>query len=147
MTNETISSTPSYLVLADDGNQYGPITESDLRAWIKEGRVQGHNQAWLQGSPNWKPLSEHSAFRDSLPPPPPVATRPPIPPRPVSAVAENKTMPMGNIVGSYILCFIMPFLGFFAGIYLMAKKETGHGVACMALSVVMFFVYLSMLNS
>jgi hypothetical protein len=66
---------PTYLVVADDGQQYGPISETDLRTWIREQRVQGHNQALLEGSPEWKPLADHPAFRGLFPPPPPPQPR------------------------------------------------------------------------
>ena len=41
----------------------------------------------------------------------------------------------GNIAASYVIAVALPFIGFFVGIYLMAKKEHGHGVACIALSI------------
>lgn len=63
---------PTYLVLADDGSgtQYGPISESELRTWIKDGRVLRETQVWLEGSPDWKPLAELPAFRGMFAPPP-----------------------------------------------------------------------------
>jgi hypothetical protein len=73
----------TYLVIADDGAQYGPIPESDLRAWIQDRRVNGQNQAWQEGSADWKPLSEHAAFRGLFAPPPlpaPMPRRPAAPP-------------------------------------------------------------------
>ena len=53
----------------------------------------------------------------------------------------------GNIAAAYILSVIMPLIGFFAGIYLMAKKEAGHGVACMGISALSFLIWVSILNS
>jgi hypothetical protein len=78
----------TYLVIADDGTQYGPITEPDLRAWIQERRVGAHNQAWQEGAPEWKPLSEHAAFRGSFAPPPPP---PPLRVRVVNQAAQTRT--------------------------------------------------------
>jgi len=49
---------------------------------------------------------------------------------------EAGTVSGGNIAAAYILAIIVPFIGFFAGIYLMAKKQPGHGVAVIALSLV-----------
>lgn len=46
-----MTSPQTYLVIADDGAQYGPIAESDLRTWIQDRRVNGQNQAWQEGSP------------------------------------------------------------------------------------------------
>ena len=145
----------TYLVIADDGAQYGPISETDLRAWIQDRRVNGQNQAWQEGSADWKPLSEHAAFRGSFAPaaPPAPMSRPPAAPPPTRhavtqrATADAAVIGTGTIVCSYLLAVFMPFFGFFAGIYLLAKKQPGHGVACMAISVLTFFVYISMMNS
>jgi hypothetical protein len=40
-----------------------------------------------------------------------------------------------TIVGGYIFAFIFPLAGFFIGVYLIAKKQPGHGAAAMFLSV------------
>jgi DNA-directed RNA polymerase subunit RPC12/RpoP len=39
------------------------------------------------------------------------------------------------IVWGYVMAFVFPLAGFFIGIYLMAKKQAGHGAAAMFLSV------------
>ena len=57
-----------------------------------------------------------------------------------------ETVSTRSIVGYYFLAILMPLFGFFAGIYLMAKKETGHGVACMALSVACFLFWLQVIK-
>jgi hypothetical protein len=146
MTNETIAD--AYFVLTDDGNQYGPVSESELRMWIRDGRIQRHTQIWLQGSPDWKPLSDFPNFSNLLPPPAPARPKPPIPSRPAIAQdTETTTIAKSTIICSYVISVLMPLFGFFAGIYLIAKKQTGHGVACMALSIFMFLVYISMMNS
>ena len=41
----------------------------------------------------------------------------------------------GVIIVGYVCAVLIPFVGFFIGIYLMAKKQHGHGVAVMALSI------------
>jgi len=62
------------------------------------------------------------------------------------APAEAESVGDGNIAAAYIISIIVPFVGFFVGIYLMAKKEPGHGVACMALSIFSFFVWYAIMN-
>src|ERR1700693_1875416 len=52
--------------------------------------------------------------------------------------AKVVTVSAGNIAAGYILAIIAPFIGFFVGIYLLAKKRPGHGVACMAISILVF---------
>jgi hypothetical protein len=36
---------------------------------------------------------------------------------------------------SYLSALLVPFIGFFMGIYLVTKKESGHGLTCIALSI------------
>lgn len=43
---------------------------------------------------------------------------------------------------SYLSALLMPFIGFFMGLYLVTKKESGHGLTCIALSIVVFVVCL-----
>jgi hypothetical protein len=40
----------------------------------------------------------------------------------------------GTIAAGYAFAILLPVVGFFMGVYLMAKSEVGHGVAAMALS-------------
>jgi hypothetical protein len=51
----------------------------------------------------------------------------------------------GLILASYTLAILLPMFGFFAGVYLLIKKQPGHGVAAMALSslaaVIWFLVF------
>jgi len=84
------------MVVADDGAQYGPISEADLRTWIREQRVQGHNQALLEGSPEWKPLADHPAFRGLFGPPSPPQ------PRPGAAKQSVRTKPMFDTPGEVL---------------------------------------------
>ena len=61
--------------------------------------------------------------------------------------AKAETISEGNIVAAYIIAIILPFVGFFAGIYLMAKKEPGHGVAVIAVSILTFFIWYAVMSS
>jgi len=40
----------------------------------------------------------------------------------------------GMIMAGYALAILLPVVGFFIGLYLILKNQTGHGVAAMALS-------------
>lgn len=57
--------------------------------------------------------------------------------------AKAETVSQGNIAAGYILALVVPFIGFFAGIYLLAKKESGHGIACIAISIFAFFIWFA----
>jgi hypothetical protein len=48
---------PTYTVLGTDGNQYGPITIDQFRAWAREGRVAGETQVWRSDQPAWTTAS------------------------------------------------------------------------------------------
>jgi DNA-directed RNA polymerase subunit RPC12/RpoP len=49
--------------------------------------------------------------------------------------SKRSDLKKSTIVCSYIVAVLMPFAGFFVGIYLLLKKEFGHGVSVMALSL------------
>lgn len=44
---------PTYTILGTDGNQYGPVTAEQFRAWAREGRVGGDTQVWRSDQPAW----------------------------------------------------------------------------------------------
>jgi Gpi18-like mannosyltransferase len=60
----------------------------------------------------------------------------------------DRPVALSTIICSYILSILMPFAGFFAGIYLLTKKQSGHGLTCIALSILcglaMFWVFSNM---
>jgi predicted RNA-binding Zn-ribbon protein involved in translation (DUF1610 family) len=62
-------------------------------------------------------------------------------------MSRPETVSQGNIIAGYALAVIVPFIGFFVGIYLLAKKEPGHGVACMAISILAAVIWFSVLMS
>jgi uncharacterized paraquat-inducible protein A len=53
--------------------------------------------------------------------------------RPVAVPQENLT---AKIVLGYVSAFILPPIGLALGIYLILKKESGHGVGCIAISFI-----------
>ena len=48
----------------------------------------------------------------------------------------------GTIAAGYVSAIILPAVGFFFGVYLAIKGETGHGVATMALSCIASSVWV-----
>ena len=47
-----------YKIVGADGRQYGPITVEQLKEWIAQGRVNPFTLAQMEGSTDWKPLSQ-----------------------------------------------------------------------------------------
>jgi hypothetical protein len=68
-------------------------------------------------------------------------TPPPAPQPQIEQPVEFST-----IAWSYVLCFLIPIAGFFFGVYLMAKKKSGHGAACMAISIVLVLGWLAVFS-
>ncbi len=47
-----------YKIIGADGKEYGPITADQLRKWIAEGRANGKTPVLVEGTTEWKQLSE-----------------------------------------------------------------------------------------
>lgn len=47
-----------YKVIGADGKEYGPITADQLRQWIAEGRANAQSKILLEGTTDWRSLSE-----------------------------------------------------------------------------------------
>jgi hypothetical protein len=75
----------------------------------------------------------------------------PKPAAPIEPLAPQPTMDKPDessiIAWSYVLCFLIPIAGFFFGVYLMAKKKSGHGAACMAISIVLGLGWLAVFST
>ena len=68
---------------------------------------------------------------------------------PTALYSPKPTIGTGSIVAAYLLSVVMPLFGFIAGIYLWAaKKQTGHGAACIIISFIFInlwgFILLSL---
>jgi len=55
-----------YYVIGANGQQYGPVDEAALRAWIAEGRVNGQSLSFRAGEASWVPLSTRAEFQASF---------------------------------------------------------------------------------
>jgi hypothetical protein len=59
-----------YRIRGADGKEYGPANADQIRQWIREGRVSFTTSAQLEGSTEWKPLSQYEEFAADLNAPP-----------------------------------------------------------------------------
>ena len=55
-----------YKIIGVDQKEYGPISADQLRQWIAEGRANGQTKVQLEGSTDWKPLSDFPEFIEAL---------------------------------------------------------------------------------
>jgi TM2 domain-containing membrane protein YozV len=76
-----------YRIIGKDGQQYGPASAEQLRAWIAENRANAQTLALTEGAQEWKALGTLPEFAAQLNPPPAASTTPPTiqPPLPPAA--------------------------------------------------------------
>lgn len=55
-----------YKIIGADGNQYGPVSLTELQGWIRERRANGDTQAQGPGMTDWKPLRDFPEFAQVL---------------------------------------------------------------------------------
>jgi hypothetical protein len=68
-----------YKIIGADGKEYGPITAEQLRQWVAEGRANTQTRIRLEGTTEWKPLSEYPEFAETIPSAPPMMAGAPTP--------------------------------------------------------------------
>jgi TM2 domain-containing membrane protein YozV len=114
----------TYFYLSN-GQRYGPVAESELRALVAQGRVAVTDLVWREGMAAWAPA--HEALGIAMPPPPPPAyaapaqtvLAPPPPPAAASPAGQKDRV-------AFILLGV--FLGTL-GIHNFFAGYTGRGVA------------------
>jgi hypothetical protein len=94
-----------YKIIGADGKEYGPVTAEQLKQWITEGRVNAQTRVQLEGSPEWKTLSQLPEFSPAVG----AAT----PPMPVPVPVSVKVFAVLNMVfgGVGLLCSPFSFIG------------------------------------
>ena len=84
----------NYFIVGGDGKRYGPKPELEIRAWIREGRLNAESNVAAEGTADWKPLSEFPEFAADLAPTgTPVAPAAPATPQPVPQPAPAAPAP------------------------------------------------------
>ena len=116
-----------YLLIGDQ--QTGPYTPDQIRSMWNSGQVTANVLYWFEGLKEWFPVTGFCQ-------------------QPVQQVVGVADAVAGSTIAcSYTLAILVPLFGFFAGIYLVLKKQPGHGVACMALSVFVSLVLFSFFSN
>jgi uncharacterized membrane protein len=65
-----------FTIIGGDGNEYGPVTDADVRQWIAEGRLSAQSQAKGEGEAEFRALAQFPEFADVLSQQPPAASAP-----------------------------------------------------------------------
>lgn len=56
----------NYFIIGGDGKEYGPITETDIRQWLTEGRLAATSQAKAESDTEFRPLTKFPEFADAF---------------------------------------------------------------------------------
>lgn len=56
----------NYLIIGSDGKEYGPVTDTEVRQWIAEGRLNGQSMAKAESDSEFRPLSAFPEFAGAL---------------------------------------------------------------------------------
>lgn len=126
-----------YKIIGDDGKTYGPVTTTQLREWIAQGRVENRTAVLGDGATAWTFLGLLPEFAPHFSGPPPVIAPPKI--NALSARSTNGFATAGFVCGiiSCACCCGCPFnfLGLIFSIIALvqinaqAQKQDGWGLA------------------
>ncbi len=53
-----------YKMIGGDGREYGPVAAEQIRAWMREGRVNAQTLLQAEGSEAWRVLGSYAEFQD-----------------------------------------------------------------------------------
>jgi hypothetical protein len=54
----------NYTLIGGDQKQYGPVTDEQLRQWIRDGRVTPRSRLKAEGDVEWRPILQFPEFAD-----------------------------------------------------------------------------------
>lgn len=61
-----MSNQPTYVVMGDDGNEYGPVSAEQIRDWIRENRLERKTPVKSDTAKDWLFLEMLPEFKDVL---------------------------------------------------------------------------------
>jgi hypothetical protein len=115
-----------YKIIGADGKEYGPITADQLRKWIAEGRANGQTRVLVDGTTEWKTLSEFpELFPEGVAPP----TLQPIPMQ-VTGSGNAENVVAGPAIGLMVLAALNLVSGALGILSHLARSSMGvlhHG--------------------
>ncbi len=117
-----------YKIIGADGQEYGPVTNDQLRQWITEGRANARTKVRPEGTTEWKTLAEIPEFHASLGisdgAPPPISPR---------CRVQGATRPPG--ADKKIVAGIFALLLGCLGIHKFILGYTGAGITMLLITV------------
>src|SRR5205085_4092260 len=94
-----------YRIIGADGKEYGPISETQLRQWIVEGRVNAQTRVVAEGTTEWKTVADFTQLATAVPgaaapaaPPPPMTAIPSMPGGLYSPAADRVNGPSIGLI-------------------------------------------------
>ena len=94
-----------YRIIGADGKEYGPISETQLRQWIVEGRVNAQTRVVAEGTTEWKTVADFPQLATAVPgaaapaaPPPPMTAIPSMPGGLYSPAADRVNGPAIGLI-------------------------------------------------
>jgi hypothetical protein len=109
-----------YKILGADGNQYGPVSAEQVRAWVAEGRANGETMAQVEGAVEWRALSTFPEFADA------VASRPGRAVPPLTSAAPIMSINVEQLVhGPATGLIVVGVIGFVLSIAGLVANLTG----------------------
>jgi hypothetical protein len=158
------------IYLHHDNEQVGPFTEEKVRLYLQEGRIQPSTMAWIEGTADWKPISEMLGLPStpSVQAPPPPRSVAPSPQQQVSTYSASQAPqatphnPKKLILASWLMigftCLValIPGIGFLTwivaapillvtfimGILTLSKGKTLQGVSILLVSLIAAPIFL-----
>jgi uncharacterized RDD family membrane protein YckC len=111
-----------FMILGGDGNEYGPATVAQIRAWIDAGRANLDTKAKALGSDEWRRLQDYAEFGGPGDTPPLLAgPTPGTAPAPGAAVAPELAG-RGIRTGAAVVNALIYFLCMMPGSVQMSRR-------------------------
>jgi TM2 domain-containing membrane protein YozV len=119
-----------YRIIGKDGQQYGPVSAEQLRAWIAENRANAQTPVLTDGAQEWRPLGSLPEFAAQWQPPQGSGTPPTIMP-PGSAAGYAPVLRASNKIPAGICGILLGALG----VHKFILGYTGAGLIMLLITV------------
>jgi prepilin-type processing-associated H-X9-DG protein len=115
-----------YKIIGADGKEYGPITATQLRQWITQGRACATTKVKLEADSDWQTLDSLPEFAEALSLPPSLPNLPPRPPAPAKLSRLAITSLVLGVLGIFS-CGITAIVGLVLGIVSLVQISKSQG--------------------